>query len=768
MKTNGKDARKMGRLLASVSIAAIIGATDFALAQSQIDEIIVTARKREESLQDAPISIQAFTADGLERRNVTDSSQIAEFTPNLRFDRAAAIGGSNSSAVVYIRGIGQDTAIPTIDLGVGTYVDGVYLARSVGSVLDLVDVERIEVLRGPQGTLFGRNTIGGAINITSKKPTDEFEADLSTHYGSDELINVLGRVNVPIVEGLLAARASMMYRNRDGYVFRPDGTDLGDEDTFAARLAVRLTPTAPVSFDFSLDYTNSESNGAPFVLTEVVETAAFPQFNNAFIAPPGQCFFGPGGPPSPIGNLNCFNPQFVDSSLNTDFGTLEPQDDLEIWGLAFTGEWEISDNITAKSITSYRDTASRFRIDQDHSPLLIAHVDTTFEQEQFSQEVQLTGDFFGDRLNGILGFYYFFEEGVTFETVSFSPVVFQSGGEFDNTSLAFFGQSTFDITDRLNVTAGVRYTDDTKRFTPDTFVTSNNNALVPAPLLGFGVGQVPPSPPSGFLLLPASEAEVDFEEVTFLANVSYDVTEDLTTYFTFSQGFKSGGFTQRVFPPEAEVPSFEPETVDVFEVGVKSEAFDRRLRINGAVFYTDYEDLQFVVQDVSVAPVVRNAASATIKGFEIDMTAIPMEGLLIEAGVGFVDAEYDDVDVGTGVTTANELVKTPKWSSSLGVSYRIPVAGASSITPRVDWSYSGSYFNNAINSPQIFQESYNIVNVGLTYENDDLGLTLSAIGKNLSDEQFISAGFSDTVNLGTSEAVFDRGRQWVLTAKKTF
>ncbi|NKB35617.1 MAG: TonB-dependent receptor plug domain-containing protein [Gammaproteobacteria bacterium] len=227
----------------------------FVSVQAQvIEEIIVTARKREESLQDTPISIQAFTADGLEKRGIDNLSEIGSFTPNMTFDKAATIGGSNNAAIVYIRGIGQDAAIPTIDLGVGTYVDGVYLARSVGGSLDLVDVERIEVLRGPQGTLFGRNTIGGAINITTKKPNEEFRADASLTYGSDDMINGKFTLNGGITENLFA-KGTVISKNRDGYVIRPDGTDLGDDDMLAGNVALRWLVSDSVTVDFAVDVT---------------------------------------------------------------------------------------------------------------------------------------------------------------------------------------------------------------------------------------------------------------------------------------------------------------------------------------------------------------------------------------------------------------------------------------------------------------------------------------------------------------------------------
>lgn len=757
--------------LALLASAALLCVPDVAIAQSQVDEIIVTARKKEESLQDTPISIQAFDAKGIERRNIVDISQIGEFTPNLRFDKAAAIGGSNSSAVLYIRGIGTDAGIPTLDLGVGTYVDGVYLARSVGGVLDLVDTERVEVLRGPQGTLFGRNTIGGAINITSKKPTNEFEGDVAVSVGSDALVNVRGRLNLPLVEDKLAARGAIMFKKRDGYVTRTDGTDMGNQDSVSARLALRWTPTDAVTFDLAGDYTSSESNGAPFVLLDVTESGGFAGFHNNVFNPVfggGTCATGPN--PTPTNDPNCFNTQFVDPSRETDAGTLAPRDDLDIWGVSLTGEFEASDNIILKSITSYRDTESAFALDQDHSPHTIAHVETVANQNQFSQELQVLGDFLGGRLDTIAGVYYFEEEGLTVEDIAFAPVTFQSGGEFDNSSVAVFGQGTYDLTEDLSFTGGIRYTDDKKGFTPNQFL---NTAFI-NPMVGFMS-----FPPGAAPVVPSVPAEVSFDKVTLLGNLSYQVTDDVLTYATYSQGFKSGGFTQRLSPQDGftRLPSYEPETVDVYEAGFKTTMFDRRVRLNGAFFYTDYSDLQIVVQFnpetqmQSVGPVVLNAAEATIKGFELDLTATPIDGLLLEASLGYVDAGYDGFEFDealVGVSVTDKIVKTPKWSSALGMSYRIPVSDSSYITPRVDWTYSGSYFNNAINSPQIFQDSYHLINLGIAYDNEDNGWGLSLAGKNLTDEKYISAGFSDVVNLGTHEAVFDRGSEWILTVKKSF
>lgn len=767
------QARLRHLLYACITLSLCLPVYSTVQAQA-IEEIIVTARKREESLQETPISIQAFTAEGLEKRGIDNISQIGNFTPNMTFDRAAAIGGSNSSAIVYIRGIGQDAAIPTIDLGVGTYVDGVYLARSIGGVMDLIDVERIEVLRGPQGTLFGRNTIGGAINITTKKPSEEFRADATATFGSDEMINGKLTVNGALAENVFA-KGTILSKNRDGYVDRADGADMGDEELLAGNVAVRWLPSESVTVDVAVDVTSSDSNGAPFTLVDVNANAPFPQFHNAFLrAPTDGCFIPPPFGTGSVENTNpvCYNSQWVPADKDSDSGSFPTRDELDVWGISGTIEWDINESLTVKSITSYRDTESDFALDQDHSPLTIAEVNTSSRHEQLTQEIQLLGSAFSERLQWILGFYYFEEEGDIFETVTFSPVFFQSGGSIDNDSLAVFAQGTFDITEQLSITAGLRYTDDTKRFTPDQQIFTNNNALVPPPLLGFAPGQVPPVPPPGTPLLPNTEAEIDTQEVTPMVSLGYQWNDDLFTYFTYSEGFKSGGFTQRVFPPQPNIPSFNPEFVNVYEAGFKWQGFDNRLRINGAYFFSDYEDLQIVSQAQTVAPIVLNAGAAEVQGVELDLQAVPAAGWLLEAAIGYIDDEITDIDPATGVGIDNSLVKTPEWSGNFAVSYEWNWNDWATITPRLDVAYKSSYYANAINSEPTEQDAYSLVNLGVTFATNDGKWMVAAMGRNLTDEQYISAGYSEqngpTLNLGISEVVRDRGTEWSVVIRRSF
>ena len=752
--------------------------------------IVVTARKREENLQDTPISITAFSETGLESRQITKVSGIAQLTPALTFEEAAPISGNSAVAVLFIRGIGQVESIPTVDLGVGLYVDGVYLARSVGGVLDLVDAERIEVLRGPQGTLFGRNTIGGAISITSKKPDENLGGQASLLYGTDNHVVGKASLNIPLSDTVFF-KASGAYTYQDGYVEKPaNGRDTGDQNRLSLRSHLRATPTDNLELNLIVDTTRERTNGAAYVLVDTnvpglapvfpdgsptpfpqdQKAALFPFFFNEAINA-GVCGSVPPPPNAPFSNPplipQCFGQHYVPAGRDKDFSNLNNFSNLDIWGISFTADLDLGP-VQLKSITAYRDTSSSYNLDQDHSPLLIAEVLSTNDQWQFTQELQVLGQAFDDRLNYIVGAFYFKEKALTIEDVTFAPVDFRSGGRTNNDSIAGFAQATFDLNDALSITGGIRYTRDKKRFAPNTFTRANGLGIP----VGFPI--IATIDQNGNPVL-APEDTLTFKRWTPMVNISYKVNPDVLLYATYSEGFKSGGFTQRVFPPTVLAPGqtvgdvfgFAPEIAKVFEGGFKADLLDRKVRVNGAVYHTDYSGVQVTVQNVSVAPIILNAASAEIFGGELEVSIAPVDGASIEFGVGYIDAEFKEVAPGAQVQVTDDFIKTPKWSLHAGASYEVLLNDNWSVTPRVDWSYRSRTENNSINSPQISQPGYHVVDAGLTFQNES-GLAVILRVENLTDERYISGAFSDDISLGTSEAVFDRGREWSITLRKKF
>jgi iron complex outermembrane receptor protein len=825
-----------------------------AQATAQIEEVVVTARKREESLQDTPVSITAFSAEALEARHIDRLDGIAAATPNLSIDSGTFVSASSAAAGIFIRGIGQVDFTLTTEPGVGVYLDGVYIASSMGSLLDLVDVERIEVLRGPQGTLFGRNTIGGAINVTTRQPDDTLHGRLKVTGGAYDRIDAQGDVNLPISD-TLAAKLSAATFNKDGFVDAPNtpqGDDLGDVNRDVGRIALRFTPNERFEADFSADYTRVREDGVPHVRVGSFEGASLALIGSLanpaspdFVPPPA-----PLPPPSfidlynilatvPLGEQGGIAGLFPGVVPNRYFGQpvlgqhnvldiehddlynptrMDMKSNSDIWGVALTMQYDF-EAFSVKSITSYRDLEALTAFDFGAVEQPVAQFMDTFDADQFSEEVQFSGTAFDDRLNWLVGFYYFREEGVNLNDVEFTPVYVLSGAEIDNSSIASFAQGTFDVTERLSLTAGIRYTYENKEFiVPDkcfdipkgpvtlfdgTVVTCARMQTVVDPkfvnagFLGFVNAPVFPAPGGrfccipisdaegnivalvpgltpGFELLPGGTTERSFNDWTPHASIAYRWTDGLMTYFSYSQGFKSGGFVQRVFPPKSEVPSFEPETATVYEVGLKWTGFDDRVRLDAAGFHTDYDDLQIQVND-GIAPVTRNAAAAEINGFELELTAIPRPGWLVQGGVGYLDAEYTELDPDENFTTDleaitldSELVNAPEWSTSLGVQYDHELGAYGRLVARLDWAYRSEAAKEALNFPQLTQEGFSLLDLGMTWISPQDVWEVSVFGKNVTDERYVVSGHANGLTQGWATAIVGRPAEWGLSVSYNF
>ena len=747
---------------------------------SLIEEVVVTARKREESLDDLPLSVTAFTGESLEARGVDQISQLANYSPNVTFQNNPSFGGASNNAAVYIRGIGAKEFTPTTDPGVGIYVDGVYIARSVGAILDLLEFERVEILRGPQGTLFGRNTIGGAVNITTVRPNNEFGGKVAFKGGTDERLDLQGTVNIPLSDEFFI-KASAATFNQDGYVERLDGTDLGDDNTDTARFAARWIPSDRLTLDWSVDWTEDKENGPAMSLTDIrfgpvtidPSTPPFVFFNNIAAtlggAVPNPL---PPGPPPPecatdaapvSANPLCYDDRYINGVNGVNEGTAPAFSETTVWGTSFDISWDVTDNLELRSITAYRSLESQFSRDGDHSPFTISQFFDDLDHEQVTQELQLLGSNFDQRLNWILGFYYFKEDGKNENLLDFNISSFRSGGFFDNSSIAVFAQGTYDITDRLHLTAGLRWTEDEKSFLPDQEIFTLNPALA-----GFL------SAPQQFIftpgtpILPSVEKTLKENELTPMVNLSYDWSEELMTYVSYREGFKSGGFTQRVLPPlipgitcsavpEECIPGFEPEFVTVYEGGFRYTSADSRLRLSGSVYYTDYEDLQISVF-TSVAPVIQNAAGATIIGFELEGQYATSNDIFIEGSVGYTDAEYDEIDPTTRVNVDNELERVPEWSLNASVSKDLFINNWT-VTPRLNWSYRSEHFNDAFNSPQLRTDDYHLLDFNLAVRDISERYSVTFGVTNITDEEYMISGvFGDAFS--SYEGLFSRGREW--------
>ena len=764
-----------------------------------MEEIVVNARGVEEGLQDAPIAVSAFTGDTLDYRGVDSLNQIERFVPSLTLQNNPSFGGASNSAAIYLRGVGQKEFLPTTEPGVGLYVDGVYVARSVGAILDIIDIERLEVLRGPQGTLFGRNTIGGAISIATRKPEPggEFGGSLSAAAGTDSLLHLRGTVHIPVSDSF-AIRGSLASMTQDGYVERADGIDLGDDDTFTGRVSFAFQPNDSFSALVTADMTRDRENGPALELIGI-DFTDLSQLQGVVLAPPPPMAFihnvttaalGPGQPcaaTDPAGNgvtsnpasANCYDARYIGAD-GKDEGTAPAYSETDVFGLSATLDFNLSDTLAIKSITAYRELDSDFARDGDHSPHRISQFEDTLDQEQFTQELQLIGTH--DRLDWILGAYYFSEDGNNVNTLDFTVSNFRSGGQFDNTAWAAFAQATYDVTDRLHLTLGGRYTDEDKSFTPDQIIYNNYYA-------GFS-NLVPPGNPlaaldapflqAGSRILPLLEKEISISEFTPMANLAFDLSDRTMIYLTYSEGFKSGGFTQRVFPPVVAgftappgtpdidlIPTYEPEFVEVIEAGIKLDLLDGRLRINGAVFQTDYEELQVQVFN-SVAPVTRNIGEASIEGVELEVSASPADGWFIEGSLSMLNAEYDNIDTAnTLILKSNDFERVPETMASVGISKEFLLASSGSVMLRADWSYRSETYNDAYNTPLLETDSYSLIDASVRWTNQQGDWSVILSGRNLSDEQYLVTGVYGTA-FQSFEGMYERGRQWRAEIRKTF
>jgi iron complex outermembrane receptor protein len=750
-----------------------------------IDDIVVTARRREESLQKVPISVTALTGDQLEARLIHAMDQLGDAVPNLQLDKAAPSSGSSSVGQIFIRGIGQSDYTPVTDPGVAMYVDGIYIGRSPGNVLDLVDIDRVEVLRGPQGTLFGRNSIGGAIKVHSRLPSfTGAENRIELRLGNDALQALTLRWNQSLSDSL-ATSVAIGRLQRDGYVERPfDGILTGDRDRWSARAAVRWEPTDTVSASLVVDYTDINENGAPVVSGGVNDLQPFATFGNAVLESCEAVVINPNfdgtpanGPPTfpppgaPTGSApGCYGADSRPGPFISE-GTFPVTSQLDSSGAALTVDWNFADQWLLRSTTGYRQMSMISSRDGDNTPANIFATRDDFEHDQFSQEMQLQFESDWRRFSALVGLFYYDESGHNLVDVTVPPGAIQSGGFYDNQSYAAFAHGTLGLTERLTLSVGARHTEDRKGYLPDQFSLGDSSA-------GSEPGFFPPTWPAfeGFYLAPTGpmpegerildyrRSDLDFDATDTTIDLKYEFSDRVLAYVTFATGYKSGGFDQRfVGPtPDRAPSSYRPESVDSLELGMKASTFDGRLRVNFAVFDADYEDLQIIVRE-SFNPLTVNAGDARVRGGEFELLWKASDDWEVDFSAGHLDTEYRRLNQpaqDSGVRLENKLAHAPEWSLAAGSAYRLGIGDRGDMTLRVDWSWQDGEFHDAVNSPQIHQDAFHLVNASLAYAPADGPWQLTVAVRNLFDETYLVTGNSafDTA-AAYVEQVYGRPRE---------
>ena len=684
-----------------------------------VEEVIVTARRREETLQEVPVAVTALGAERLEQTGAADITALQQQTPNATVQIAR---GSNSTLISFIRGVGQQDPLWGFEPGVGLYIDDVYVARPQGAVLDIFDINRIEVLRGPQGTLYGRNTIGGAIKYVTDRigQTPEFEAAVTL--GSYRQADVVVSGGAPITDTISVGGAFARY-TRDGF---GTNTFLGQEhynrDVTAWRLSAEWTPTADLFFRVAYDR---------------VEDDSAPRHGHREV-------------PSLVGGY--LPPADV---YDTEAGITGEQR-VVTEGLSLTGDWYVNDWLTLRSITATRRGDTATVIDFDNTPRVDLDVPAISSDNQFSQEFQALME--GERWSGVVGLYYMDStaSGV-FDTLAGNlGLAIAAAGSVDTTSWSVFGDFSYDLTDRLEVSVGGRYTSDDK--TGDVFRAFYLGATR-TPLTGG-------TPRPIFATRTDYTASETFERFTPRLSVSYDFSEDLTGYASYSQGFKSGGWDMRgdaALTPQT-VDGYDPEIVDTFEVGLKGMLGDR-IRFASAVFYSAYEDQQITSQAaatppaVGVASIVDNIGSSTIYGAEFEATAFLTDNLTAYVSYGYLHAEFDEFITfitGSPVDISDSRVpqNAPEHSAYLGVTWADELFGGEiAVTPSVSYRSSFNLFD--VSDPVLDQDGYALVDLAAIWNSPGGTFSVGVNGRNLTDERYRVGGYNfNTASFNNSISAF--------------
>lgn len=709
-----------------------------------LEDIVVTARRTSESLQRTPLAVSAFSGETLERTGATQITDLQGAVPNLNLVQGR---GSSNATNIYIRGIGQPDALQTFDPAVGVYVDDVYYSRIRGTQFDLLDLERIEVLRGPQGTLYGKNTIGGALRLVSRRPGQEFRARGSVAYGSYDMIDVQGAVSGPIGD-TLAFGLSALHSERGGYVSNPvTGDEYNDKNTQAVRATLAWDPMSNLRIDLTADYSTDDAgltvgqatNNLTNILGGVIYTA-----------------------PSPL-------PGYQFQTVATP--ALPNETRLESRGIVLNVGYDISDALTLKSITSYRRLNTDDYIDFDAIALDVSSALVAVDQDQLSQELQLTYD--SGPVTAVGGLYYL-RENVDSHQEAYandllgpaflnSPFLRTVDDTLETTSKAAYGNISYALTDALRISGGVRYTEESKDYAR---TTSTFYALVPA----FN-GTFPFAPP-----------EASFDDTSFMASVDYQLTDDVMLYGRFSQGFKSGGYNGRA-NSTAEATRYAPETAESFEIGFKATGYDNRVRLNVAAFTTKYEDFQARVSGLDVDPItnlpapvlsVINAGALNISGLEVEGTFAITPNLTFDTQIGLLDAEYDEfadarfTNFG-GSRAFQEPAFSPRITARYALQYvaEVPNGGGdvtfgavAKFRSRMALAVDNTPINSATQLPGMFQDDYWLFDARVAWTDVSGRYTVGVYGQNLLNEvyktdaqEFSSVGNIRTAYFGAPQTV---------------
>lgn len=823
-------------LCAAVSVVPVGVLPQVAQAQLVLEEVVVTARKREESLQETPLAVSALSGDSLSELGMTTIADLTRVVPNVDLYTG---NGTTGAGNAFIRGIGQRNIGVNYDSGVGIYVDGVYASRADGTVLDNIDIQSVQVLRGPQGTLFGKNTTGGAILYTTNKPNEEYGGNAQVRVGRFDELDAHVTVNVPLVDDTLLSRFSVYTATRDGHVEavstgfpgQLDGVELSDEDRTGLQAQFRWLPDDDLILDLNYSYSKTDqgARGQNCIVVEGIEGAGW----QAALQDPNIIV------PSTGKTIKEWCQENEDLGIDRVTANSNPNIyEAEVHTLSLTADWDINENMNFKSITSWRDTEAGEvnELDAIGIPLLdrtnYGNGGELRETVAFSQEFQLAGSAFDDKLDYVVGVFGFTEETDAGRTSSPSGPFFGSLGApniafylasttellAENSSASLFSQVDWNFNEQWRLTAGLRYTWEERELSrsfrvPDIASTSiNGDAFSPIPnFISLPGGPADFNPNHGFVIaddpdnpgqpdpLADQSLKLDDSEITPMLSLQYSFTDvgfmELgTAYATVTNGFLSGGIADTLDIATRRIYEYEPEQVWNYELGLKFDAWDNRLRINTALFYTDYTDRQLTTVRINpdngrIAGALINADSSTISGIEIETVILPVENLQITANVTFNEGEIDEynderilaspdgpvpdgcirVSPGQGTVDScaidrsdENLPRLPEQIYFLAVQYNWETEFGT-VIPQASWSYRSNVdncFDRASCLSGLYEVDQEEVTARLTWISKDEAWRVTAYGNNLTDERYIIGGTPLVDVTETAGTVFNLPRTY--------
>jgi len=719
----------------SASAAMAQGADD-----ATIEEVVVTAQKRSENLQDVPVSVTAISGTALQDRGVTNVIGLNNLAPGLR----VSSGDAASSPKIFIRGVGLSDFNPNSSSGVGIYVDGVYVGSPLAQMAGFFDIGQIEVLRGPQGTLYGRNTNGGAVNITTKRPTQSFTAEASAEYATYNAINLQGAVGGPVIADKLAFRAAAQVVKDDGYTYnRVTGHDVNDTDYWALRLSALYTPTDNFEALFQLNRFVNRGDA-----TQPQHRALFPA-SAAVTGPDGFCS------PAAYGTAQCgdaFGYTDTDGDNRALDANQEGKDKVDLFGGSANMTWNLG-SVSLVSVTAYSWAHRNAFENTDASPNQMLEINYLARQQQFTQELRLqSNDSAGSPLKWVLGGYYLDEtvkDASTQDVLRDLRPLFPDGFSVADSVATFsypytqktkgyavFGQADYNITEKLVGTVGLRYSADRKSFDYRSIAEG------------------------GLVTLLTSKQKKTFSAWSGRLGLRYELSDDANVYATYNRGYKSGGFFGGLATTPDELEPYANEKLDSYEVGLKSQLFDRRVRLNMSAFYYDYQDQQVFAQALRnglTVLVLDNAASSKVYGAEIEGSARVTQNLRIDAGLSLLHAEFGTYLSEGQDFTGNRLPQSPKVTFNVAANYTQPLKSGASLKGTVDAAYSSKiYFDNS-NAERLSQDGVWVAGAQASWVSPDSTIEAGVFARNLFDKTY-KVSISNIDSLGEDLLTLNRPR----------